>query len=86
MSRFEELLAVQDLDLTIDQLRHRRAHLPERGELQQVESQRSALATELTQAIAARDEVAARQAGFEKDIAASEGRIAEIETYDCYEP
>jgi predicted nucleic acid-binding Zn-ribbon protein len=79
VSRFEELLAVQDLDLTIDQLRHRRAHLPERGELQQVESQRSALATELVQAVAARDEVAARQAGFEKDIAASEGRIAEID-------
>lgn len=79
MSRFEELLAVQDLDLAIDQLRHRRAHLPERGELKQVESERAALATELAQAVAARDEVAARQAGFEKDIAASEGRIAEID-------
>ena len=79
MSRFEELLAVQDLDLAIDQVRHRRAHLPERGELKQVESQRAALSTELAGAAAARDEVAARQAGFEKDIAASEGRIAEID-------
>lgn len=79
MSRFEELLAVQDLDLAIDQLRHRRAHLAERGELKQVESQRATLATELAGAVAARDEVAARQAGFEKDIAASEGRIAEID-------
>lgn len=79
MSRFEDLLAVQDLDLTIDQLRHRRTNLPERAELKQVESQRRGLATELASAIAVRDEVAARQAGFEKDIAASEGRIAEID-------
>jgi hypothetical protein len=79
MSRFEELLAVQDLDLAIDQLRHRRAHLPERAELQQVDAQRKALAGELHEAAAARDEVAARQAGFERDIAASEGRIAEID-------
>lgn len=79
MSRFEDLLAVQDLDLAIDQLRHRRAHLPERAELQQVEAQRVVLATELAAAVAVRDEVAARQAGFEKDIAASEGRITEID-------
>lgn len=79
MSRFEGLLAVQDLDLAIDQLRHRRAHLPERAELKQVEAQRAALATELATAVAARDEVAERQAGFEKDIAASEGRIGEID-------
>ena len=79
MSRFDDLLAVQDLDLTLDQLRHRRAHLPERGELAAVEVQRKGLAVELEAAISARDEVAARQAGFEKDIAASEKRIAEID-------
>jgi uncharacterized protein len=79
VSRFEGLLAVQDLDLAIDQLRHRRAHLPERAELKQVEAQRAALATELATAVAARDEVAERQAGFEKDIAASENRIGEID-------
>jgi uncharacterized protein len=79
VSRFEDLLAVQDLDLAIDQLRHRRTHLPERAELKQVEAQRAALATEHAGAVAARDEVATRQAGFERDIAASEGRIAEID-------
>ncbi len=79
MSRFEGLLTVQELDTALDQLRHRRTHLPERAELQALEGQRKALATELAAAITARDEVAARQAGFEKDIAASEARIAEID-------
>ena len=79
MSRFDGLLEVQGLDTTIDQLRHRRTNLPERTELKAVESQRTALVTELAAAVAARDEVAARQAGFEKDIAASEARIAEID-------
>ena len=79
MSRFDDLLAVQGIDLAIDQLRHRRANLPERAELVGVETQRKQLAGELAEAVAARDEVAARQAGFEKDMAASERRVAEID-------
>ena len=79
MSRFDGLLEVQRLDTELDQLRHKRAHLPERTELKDVEAQRAALVAQLGAAVAARDEVAARQAGFEKDIAASEARIAEID-------
>lgn len=43
MSALEDLLAVQALDLTTDQLRHRRAHLPERAELDAVQTKLRAL-------------------------------------------
>jgi predicted nucleic acid-binding Zn-ribbon protein len=79
MSRFDGLLVVQAHDTTLDQLRHRRVNLPERGELQAVEAKRKALAAERVEAAAKRDEVAARQANLEKDIAASEQRIADID-------
>jgi uncharacterized protein len=79
VGRFDGLLAVQDLDTAIDQLRHRRANLPERGELKALEADATTLRAELEAAIAARDEVSAREAGFEKDIATSEARIAEID-------
>ena len=79
MSRFDALLAVQDLDTAIDQLRHRRANLPERAELKALEADAQTLAAELKAAVAARDEVAAKEAGFEKEITTSEARIAEID-------
>lgn len=79
MSSLDDLLAVQALDTTLDQLRHRRTNLPERAELKDVEARRKELEVERATAVAARDEVAARQANLEKDIAASEARIAEID-------
>ena len=79
MSALEDLLAVQAIDTTLDQLRHRRANLPERAELKDVEAKRKALEAEHAAAVASRDEVAGRQANFEKDIAASEARIVEID-------
>ena len=79
MSRFSGLLTVQDLDTAIDQLRHRRTNLPERAELKALEADAQTLRGELEAAIAARDEVAAKEAAFEKDIATSEARIAEID-------
>ena len=79
MSRFDGLLVVQDLDTAIDQLRHRRTHLPERTELKALEVDAQALATELRSAVVARDEVAAKEAGLENEIAASEARIATID-------
>jgi hypothetical protein len=79
VSALEDLLAVQAIDTTLDQLRHRRANLPERTELKDVEAKRKALAEELAAAVSVRDEVAGRQANLEKDIAASEARIVEID-------
>ena len=79
MSALEDLLAVQGIDTTLDQLRHRRTNLPERAELKDVEAKRKALEAEHATAVSVRDEVAGRQANLEKDIAASEARIAEID-------
>jgi predicted nucleic acid-binding Zn-ribbon protein len=79
VSRFDGLLEVQALDTAIDQLRHKRTALPERGELKALETDAQALAAELKAAVAARDEVAAKEAAFEKDMATSEARIAEID-------
>jgi hypothetical protein len=79
VSRFDDLLTVQDLDLTIDQLRHRRTHLPERAELKALEADATTVAAELKAAIAARDEVSAREAALEKDITTAEQRIAQID-------
>ena len=79
MGALDDLLAVQAIDTTLDQLRHRRTHLPERTELKDVEAKRKALADEHATAVTVRDEVAARQANLEKDIAASEARIVEID-------
>ena len=79
MSALEDLLSVQAIDTTLDQLRHRRANLPERTELKEVTAKRKSLETEHASAVAVRDEVAARQANLEKDIAASEARIVEID-------
>ena len=79
MSALEDLLAVQAIDTTLDQLRHRRVNLPERAELKDVVAKRKALESEQASAVAVRDEVAARQANLEKDIAASEARIVEID-------
>lgn len=79
MSDLEALLLVQERDTTIDQLRHRRATLPERAELRDVEAKLGSLATEHAEATKVRDVVAERQANLEGTIAASEARIAEID-------
>jgi hypothetical protein len=79
MSALDDLLAVQEHDTVIDQLKHRRSSMPERAALREVEAARVALAAELAVAVAARDEVASRQAALERDIATSEARIAEID-------
>jgi predicted nucleic acid-binding Zn-ribbon protein len=73
-----DLLRLQDLDLAIDQHRHRRAHLSERSELADLMAQASALETDLVSATAARDELARRQAGVESELAATEARMASV--------
>lgn len=79
MADLERLLEVQDHDLHLDQLRHRRDHLPERAELDELLKRRAAVRTRLAAVLAQRDEVAGRQAGAEAEIAASEKRIGEID-------
>jgi hypothetical protein len=79
MTAVEELLALQDLDLALDQLRHRRDHLPERGELGSLEKARADLERQLAEVEAVRTDLAGRRAGTEAELAATEDRAAAID-------
>jgi predicted nucleic acid-binding Zn-ribbon protein len=73
------LLEVQDHDTVIDQLRHRRATLPERAELANVDRQLGALDIRTKEVRMTRDELGDRQAGLEQQIEASKTRRETIE-------
>ena len=73
------LLEVQDHDTAIDQLRHRREHLPERAQLRAVESRLSVLDQRTKQVRTQRDELGSRQAALEQQIDASKARRSELE-------
>ena len=75
----ERLLEVQELDTTIDQLRHRRATLPARDELAAVEARLADLATTLAETQQRRDQVVRRQGEFEAELQALEARVRELE-------
>lgn len=76
---FRTLLAVQDHDTTIDQLRHRRASLPERATRQSLLEQGQAIAAERDTIGAAREELAGREADLERELGTSEERMAQID-------
>lgn len=80
MSRADlaKLLALQDLDTSIDRHRHRQANLPERAELAAIDAEAAALRPQITEATAARDDVAGRQAALEAELAATEERAAAV--------
>ncbi len=74
------LLALQDLDTHIDQELHKKAHLPEREELAQLElvlaqthAARSAVASQL-------GDVTSRQDAAERELKATEDRVAQVNT------
>lgn len=72
--QLEALLAVQELDTAIDRVRHRRATLPARAEVNALEVARRDLSSRRAQAAAARDAVASKQAALEADLTATEAR------------
>jgi predicted nucleic acid-binding Zn-ribbon protein len=76
---FANLLSVQDHDTAIDQLRHRRAALLQRGELGGVEATLGELEVRSADLTAQRDELAGRQAGLEEQIGSARKRRAELE-------
>lgn len=73
------LLDVQEHDTKIDQLVHRRASLPERAELQDVQQRVAALEAERAEVGGPLEGIAARETKAEEDIAAAEKRITEID-------
>ncbi len=79
MSVYEDLLRVQEHDTAVDQLRHRRATLPELAELNRIEDELAALERARAELANRRDEVARRQMRREDELAAVEAKITEIE-------
>lgn len=69
MSAFAALLDLQGHDVHLDQLRHRRAVLPERAELAARADASRALDEELSAASAARDAIAREQKRLEDEVA-----------------
>jgi hypothetical protein len=69
MSRWDDLLAVQEHDTHVDQLIHRKAHLPSRDELAQVMGSLSALETNVGEVEGRRRDLAKSQQRLEDEIA-----------------
>jgi len=77
--RFDALLQVQEHDTTIDQLRHRRATLPEREVLARADASLRELERRTAPIRAAHADLAATQAALEQQIDAARTRRAELE-------
>jgi uncharacterized protein len=72
------VLALQEVDTALDQLRHRRAHLPEQAELAAIDREGAALEKGAGGLRAGRDELAAREAAVEADLASTEARAEAV--------
>lgn len=68
MTALEDLLAVQTLDTTADQLRHRRTHLPERAELATCQTRLRALEQRAGAVQEQRDELTRNEKRLEDEI------------------
>ena len=78
-SPLTRLLEVQEHDTITDQLRHRRATLPERADLADVDKRLLALDAHATEVGGQRDELGARQTALEQQIEASRTRRTTLE-------
>jgi uncharacterized protein len=72
------LLAVQDLDTSMDQHRHRRRTLPERGQLAALDAEFQTAADQAARVTEQRDALAQRQSEVEAELAATERRAATV--------
>jgi predicted nucleic acid-binding Zn-ribbon protein len=79
MTDLHDLLVLQQHDTTIDQLRHRRATLPERALVSGIEAQLSRLVTELAAAAKEHDRLAGRQSQLEAEVGLSEDKRRVLE-------
>ncbi|MBV8950565.1 MAG: hypothetical protein JOZ99_06805 [Actinobacteria bacterium] len=79
MSALETLLELQDRDLALDRLRHRRATLPQRAAVAAAEAQLTALRPRLDDVRSRRDEVSREERRLDDEAAALEQRAAEVE-------
>jgi predicted nucleic acid-binding Zn-ribbon protein len=75
----EQLLALQELDVRLDRLRHRRAHLDERAALEALTGRLEALDVEQRRVAEERSALLARESELESETAAVVARAAAIE-------
>lgn len=78
-AQLEALLALQDVDVRVQQLRHRRAHLPEGEPVAKADAALAALQAEHDTLEAERSRLAGQRDAFDGEVAAVGGRIAAIE-------
>lgn len=76
---FAELLPLQELDVRLDQLRHRRTKHPLAAELRKIEAEQTAQHLVIDEIVARRSVFDGQQAKIEDDIAHIDHRRAEIE-------
>ncbi len=79
MAELEQLLTVQAHDTAVDQLEHRKAHLPIREGLSQTQSALAAGEADLKRALALQKAAESERARLEAEVTGADGRIAEIE-------
>jgi predicted nucleic acid-binding Zn-ribbon protein len=79
MTDLHDLLVLQQHDTAVDQLRHRRATLPERTLVSGIEAELRRLGGELTAAGTERDALVTRQERLEADVAAGEDKRRTLE-------
>jgi predicted nucleic acid-binding Zn-ribbon protein len=79
MTDLRDLLVLQQRDTAVDQLRHRRATLPERTLVTGLQEELARLRAELAVATGERDALAARQERLEADVAAGEAKRRTLE-------
>lgn len=79
MDQFEDLLAVQEHDSTVDRLRAQREKLPERQQLVEREQAVGELEAKLAELEAARDEAERDEKRLEDNVSALEARMGEVE-------
>jgi uncharacterized protein len=80
MTDLHDLLVLQRHDTAADQLRHRRASLPERTLVSGLQGELGRLGSELAAIGEEHDDLAARQAHLEADVAAGEAKRRVLET------
>lgn len=71
----DSLLVLQDIDIRTDQERHRKANLPERAEMADLERSFVAASAKRAELAAVLEEVAGRQAAAENELEVTEQRI-----------
>jgi uncharacterized protein len=79
VSVLEQLLSVQEHDTTLEQLRHRRDHLPERAALVVIDTRQTDIRGRRADVDAQRSDLVREQRRYEDEISALEAKVTEVD-------